>query len=166
MSTRPLCLVTTRNSPSQRAHFAVFVPSTTNSKIGTTIQVVGAPMVGYTLEFKRNDAPMNTTGSYTQVTIGQVHSDHVRDAPNANPLTKSTPINDLEVAASQVPPPRISQNFMAPVNDTTNKRCQEWTMEYVRHLVAKGFIAPEAIEIVQSKRDPPTHGIGLLPVTY
>jgi hypothetical protein len=38
-------------------------------------------------------------------------------------------------------------------------------MEYVRHLVAKGLIDEEAIEIVQSKRDPPTHGIGLRSVT-
>lgn len=36
-------------------------------------------------------------------------------------------------------------------------------MEYVRHLVAKGLIAADAIQIVQSKRDPPTHGIGLQP---
>jgi hypothetical protein len=45
----------------------------------------------------------------------------------------------------------------------TNKRCQEWTMEYIRHLVAKHFIQPEAIQIVQSRRDPPTHGIRLQP---
>lgn len=77
--------------------------------------------------------------------------------------TDSTPRGNIEVAASQVPTPGISQNFMAPVNDTTNKRCQEWTMEYVRHLVAKGLIGEDAIQIVQSKRDPPTHGIGLQP---
>lgn len=44
------------------------------------------------------------------------------------------------------------------------KRCQEWTMEFVRHLIAKGLIAADAIQIVQSKHDPPTHGIGLQPV--
>lgn len=38
-------------------------------------------------------------------------------------------------------------------------------MEYVRHLVARGLIDDEAIEIFQSKRDPPTHGIGLRSVT-
>ncbi|KAJ6155902.1 hypothetical protein N7470_006468 [Penicillium chermesinum] len=53
---------------------------------------------------------------------------------------------------------------MAPVNETTNKCCQEWTMEYVRYLVAKGLIGEEAIQIVQSKRDPPAFGIGLRPV--
>jgi hypothetical protein len=36
-------------------------------------------------------------------------------------------------------------------------------MEYVRHLVAKGLIGAEAIQVVQSKRDPPSHGIGLQP---
>jgi hypothetical protein len=37
-------------------------------------------------------------------------------------------------------------------------------MEYVRHLVAKGIVGEKAIGIVQSKRDPPSHGIGLRPV--
>lgn len=46
---------------------------------------------------------------------------------------------------------------------TTNKRCQEWTMDFVRHLVSKSLITAEAIQIVQSKRDPPNHGIGLQP---
>ena len=47
---------------------------------------------------------------------------------------------------------------------TANTRCQEWTMEFIRHLVAKGFIEPTAIDIAQSKRDSPTHGIVLRPV--
>lgn len=34
-------------------------------------------------------------------------------------------------------------------------------MEYVRLLVKKGIIAEEAVNIVQGKRDPPGHGIGL-----
>lgn len=34
-------------------------------------------------------------------------------------------------------------------------------MEYVRSLVAKGYIGAEAIDIVQAQRDPPSHGIGL-----
>ena len=45
----------------------------------------------------------------------------------------------------------------------TNKRCQEWTMEYVRQLVSKRLISSEAIQRVQSKRDPPTHGVGIQP---
>lgn len=34
-------------------------------------------------------------------------------------------------------------------------------MEYIRHLVSKGLIGSEAIQTVQSKRDPPSHGVGL-----
>jgi hypothetical protein len=34
-------------------------------------------------------------------------------------------------------------------------------MEYVRRLVDLRYIGADAIEVVQSKRDPPTHGIGL-----
>ena len=46
----------------------------------------------------------------------------------------------------------------------TNRRCQEWTMEYVRELVRTSYIGSEAIAAVNSQRDPPTHGIGLQPV--
>lgn len=37
-------------------------------------------------------------------------------------------------------------------------------MDYIRHLVAKDYIGADAIQVVQSNRDPPTHGIGLRPV--
>lgn len=36
-------------------------------------------------------------------------------------------------------------------------------MEYIRHLVGKRLIEPDAIQIVQSQRDPPTHAIRLQP---
>lgn len=37
-------------------------------------------------------------------------------------------------------------------------------MEYIRKIVAKGYIGEEAVQNVQSKQDPPTHGVGLRPV--
>ena len=37
-------------------------------------------------------------------------------------------------------------------------------MDYVRRLVQLGYIDASAIQIVQSSRDPPTHGIGMQPV--
>ncbi|KOS46005.1 hypothetical protein ACN38_g3078 [Penicillium nordicum] len=121
-------------------------------------------MAGYVLEFKRNYDP--SLEPHDQMfPIGQVHSSDIVDSPDAAPSIGSTPRGKIELAATQIPTPGINQNFMAPVNDITNKRCQEWTMEYVRHLVAKGLIDEEAIEIVQSKRDSATHGIGLRSVT-
>ncbi|CAG7935421.1 unnamed protein product [Penicillium salamii] len=163
MATRTIQLVSFRNVSSQRAHFAIFVPSAADPKRGTLIHAVGAPMAGYILEFKRNYSPAMTQQRHETFPIGQVYSSNIVDSVDTAMTKDSTPRGNIEIAASQVPTPGISQNFMAPVNDTTNKRCQEWTMEFVRHLVSKGLIAAEAIQIVQSKRDPPNHGIGLQP---
>ncbi|KAI3299831.1 hypothetical protein DTO002I6_2058 [Penicillium roqueforti] len=167
MATRKIYLISARSTPFQRAHFSIFVPSATNPDRGTKIHAVGAPMAGYVLEFKRNYNPSLDPHDRT-FPIGQVASSDIVDSPDAAPSIDSTPRGKIELAAAQIPTPGINQNFMAPVDDlthlafqTTNKRCQEWTMEYVSHLVAKGLIDEEAIEIVQSKRDPPTHGIGL-----
>lgn len=186
MATRTVYLISARNTSFQRAHFSTFVPSAANPDRGTKIHAVGAPMAGYVLEFKRNYNPSLDPHDQT-FPIGQVHSSDIVDSPDAAPSIDSTPRGKIELAATQIPTPGINQNFMAPVNDvrnmilyggivrsglsshsnfqTTNKRCQEWTMEYIRHLVAKGLIDEEAIEIVQSKRDSATHGIGLRSVT-
>ena len=185
MATRTVSLVSFRRIPNQRAHFAIFIPSAADPQKGTLIHVVGAPMVGYSLEFKRNYAPATTQQPHTMTPIGHVSAQHVIDSSNAQESVDSTPRCNVETVAARVAPPRISQNFMAPVNDvsciyasfvpnmvgavsnnqpqTTNKRCQEWTMEYVRELVGVGYIGPEAIQAVNSRRDPPNHGIGLQP---
>ncbi|OJD20440.1 hypothetical protein ACJ73_08228, partial [Blastomyces percursus] len=63
-------------------------------------------------------------------------------------VTDSSPKCAIEVAATQIPPSAISQNFLAPVNDTTNRRCQEWTMDYVRRLVHHQYLNENAIQIV------------------
>ncbi|GFN18879.1 uncharacterized protein AtWU_08682 [Aspergillus tubingensis] len=121
--------------------------------------------MGYQLEFKRNHALSSNEEPYETVLLGYVDSQHITGSPieSSSMFVDHTPRDDLEIAASQIPAPRVSENFMAPVNDTTNKRCQEWTMEFVRHLVARGLLEEEAVQIVQSKRDSPTHGIALQP---
>ncbi|EEQ35033.1 hypothetical protein McanMca71_001771 [Microsporum canis] len=151
MAPRNIALIAFRNAATQRAHFAIFIPSATDQDTGTLIHVVGAPMAGYQLAFKRNYSIVSTNQQYTRHEIGQMTLD-------------STPKGAVEIAASQIRPPGINENFPAPVNDTTNKRCQEWTMEYVRHLVQLQYLDAGAIQIVQSKRNPPTHGIGLQPI--
>ncbi|OAL74425.1 hypothetical protein A7D00_0016 [Trichophyton violaceum] len=148
----------------QRARFRIFIPSVTDQDVGTLIHAVGAPMAGYKLEFKRNYSLKDTQQQYTRYDIGQLDSQYIEDSPGGALIRDSVPKGAVEVAASQIPPPGISQNFLAPVNDTTNKRCQEWTMEYTRHLVHLGYLDAEAIQLVQSKRDPATHGIGLQPL--
>ncbi|EFE43416.1 hypothetical protein TRV_01801 [Trichophyton verrucosum HKI 0517] len=163
MTPRPLYLVTFRTGPSQRKHFAIFLPNEGDSQQGTVIHVVGAPMAGYQHEFKRNYNPFTSAIFHTVTEIAQIDDCHI-----ANPQTKdfqkdSTPKGDLEIAASQVRPPPISQNFLAPVDGVTNKRCQEWTVEFVDKLIEKNYIHAQAREIVQAHRDPPSHGVGLQP---
>lgn len=119
MTTRTVSLISFRNASSQRAHFSIFIPSATDPRRGTLIHAVGAPMAGYVLEFKRNYSPVLTQQHHEIFPIGQVNSANIVDFSGTAMTTDSTPRGDIEVAASQVPTPRISQNFMAPVNDVS-----------------------------------------------
>jgi hypothetical protein len=118
MATRTIYLATFRQSSKQRAHFSIFVPSPEQSDIGTIIHVVGAPMAGYSLEFKRNyslstgDQPLDQC-----VPIGEVSVENIVDWPPGEERKETTSKGNLEVAATKVASPRISQNFLAPVND-------------------------------------------------
>ncbi|BAE65154.1 unnamed protein product [Aspergillus oryzae] len=183
MAPRTIYLISTRSSKTQRAHFAIWVPSAQQPTSGSLINVVGAPMIGFAHEFKRCYEPAGSTEPYEIWPIGEVDSAHIFDWPEGGCNIRTDPKGDLEIAAAQVPAPGVSRDTMAPVDhvcsfyllwclvllgcllltfemmQTTNRRCQEWTMDYVRYLVAKGYIGAEAIEIVQSKRDSPTHGL-------
>ncbi|KAJ5765649.1 hypothetical protein N7520_005208 [Penicillium odoratum] len=161
MSPRTIYLIKSRDSAAQRAHFAIYVPSEEDDNRGTLIQATGSPKSGYFLEFKRNYSPADSIERYNIFPIGEVDSGHIVDpVPGVN-SSDSTPRGDIEVAAKEVPTPGISENFLAPVNNFSNKRCQEWTMEFICHLVAKGLIGSDAIRAVQLKRDSPHHGVGL-----
>lgn len=119
MTMRTLYLISYRNVSSQRAHFAIWVPSAAQPEKGTLIHVVGAPMAGYKLEFKRNYRYAATRQSYEIFPIGQVHSANIVDSTDDDQKEDSDPKGNIEIAAAQVPPPRISQNIMAPVNDVS-----------------------------------------------
>lgn len=120
MAPRTVSLVSYRNSSAQHAHFAILVPSSSDENRGTLIHVVGAPMAGYSLEFKRNYDIALTTQLYTIYPIGQIDSQHIVDSA-AGTTSKGANHNGgaIEVAATQVAPPAISQNFLAPVNDVS-----------------------------------------------
>lgn len=118
MSTRSIFLISSRNAPSQRAHFGDFVPLAADSQQGTLINVVGTPMVGYKLIFQRNYTPA-ATGHDEMVPIGRVGSEHVVDFLSGSSSEDSTPRGTLEILATEVSPPRISEDFMAPVVDVS-----------------------------------------------
>lgn len=121
MPTRTIYLTKSRTSRSQRAHFAIFVPSPSNPSKGTLINAVGAPMAGYMLEFKRNDCPETTQQGHCEFfSIGEVDSSHIVDAAEDGVAsTDSEPRGKLEMAAARVRTPGVSENFMAPVNDVS-----------------------------------------------
>lgn len=57
MVTHTVFLMSFHQSPSQRSNFAIFIPSTHDLKIGTLINVMGALMIGFFPEFKKDYAP-------------------------------------------------------------------------------------------------------------
>ncbi|KAH7092036.1 hypothetical protein FB567DRAFT_588349 [Paraphoma chrysanthemicola] len=163
MSTRTVYLLIYPGQSGQRAHFAIWVPYEEGGSEGTVIHVVGAPMAGFSLQFKRCYNPADTRRLTNLVPIGSVVAQNVHDFQGGR-VEDTTPRGNIELAAAQVQPPRASANFLAPVNDTTNRRCQEWTTDYVRRLVALQYIDESAIAIVHARRDAPDYGIRLRPV--
>ena len=83
---------------------------------GTLIHVVGAPMAGFSLEFKRAYDPATTKRIVQLVPIGRVAGEHIHEY-DGGPLTETTARGPLERVATQVQPPRPSANFLEPVND-------------------------------------------------
>lgn len=122
MPSRKIYLISSRNAEFQRAHFAIFVPAAAEPDQGTLIQAVGAPMTGYILEFKRNYSPVNDTQEhYSLVQLGDIDAENVIDAPDDIKTTDFEPRGNIEIAASQISPPGISENFLAPVNDVSSR---------------------------------------------
>lgn len=117
MSTRTVYLIAYRNTSQQRAHFAIWVPYKDNGTVGTQIHVVGTPMSGYQLEFKRVWDPYSDPEKKEIFAIGQIDTALLHDWAGTQLVRDATPMGNLEMVASQVPPPRANQNFMAPVND-------------------------------------------------
>jgi len=79
-------------------------------------------MIGFRLQFKRNFAPSEeATGTLTIVPIGSVDQENAvsDDAANDDKSEDDSPRSKPEIIACQLSPPRISENFMAPVNDVS-----------------------------------------------
>ncbi|KAK4496960.1 hypothetical protein PRZ48_011409 [Zasmidium cellare] len=176
MPSHPLYLLKIRPTPRQRAHFAIFVPyqqhtshdpnEKTQECRGTKIHVIGTPLA-MSLQFQSNFSCHKEKDLEAAVKLGDVDEGLVVDVlPERDEVGKvverTEPSGRLEREATSIRPPR-GGNVLAPVDDTKNRRCQEWTMEYLRHLVQKGMLDATAIDIAQAERDPPDFGIGLRP---
>ncbi|KAM5457414.1 hypothetical protein MaudCBS49596_000609 [Microsporum audouinii] len=103
MAPRNIALIAFRNAATQRAHFAIFIPSATDQDTGTLIHVVGAPMAGYQLTVKRNYSIVSTNQQYIRHEIGQIDSRYIVDAGD----------DLVEIAASQIRPPIGNQRKLS-----------------------------------------------------
>ena len=118
MSSRTLFLLMYRAQTIQRAHFGIWVADSEGGDIGTKIHVVGNPMIGFVLQFKRKYDPKETAGAPEIIPIGNIDASHVHIFEGER-SEDTVPPGDLEIVASQIPPPRASENFLAPVNDVS-----------------------------------------------
>ncbi|KAI1362943.1 hypothetical protein F5Y08DRAFT_310726 [Xylaria arbuscula] len=172
MSTRSIYLAKSRVTPSQRAHFAIFIPDIssdrpeaskdfkTTSTIGTKIHVVGEPIIaGFMLEIKRCYECWGEVDLQQLVYLGRVDAANLYDDTSSECRIDTIPRSVLEREASMVAPPPNGQSIRASVDGVKTRRCQEWTMEYLQRLVQKGYLEPTAVEIAQGERDPPDFGI-------
>ncbi|KAF2716984.1 hypothetical protein K431DRAFT_288930 [Polychaeton citri CBS 116435] len=107
MSSKALYLLSCRQAASQRAHFALVIVNDAYPGSGTRVEVVGAPMVGFQLEVDRNYDPSHDESTHTSYLLGAMAAQDV---------------DKVLQLASTVPPPRISQDFMAPVDGV----CHSW----------------------------------------
>jgi hypothetical protein len=82
MAPRTIYLLAFRPGPRQRPHFAIWVPTAADPKVGSLIHVVGAPVAGFSHEFKRGYDPTQTNQRYQIWPIGQVDSSHIVDFPD------------------------------------------------------------------------------------
>lgn len=132
---RNIYLIKSRNSSRMRAHFGILIPNTdtctqdlhlhttdpeTPPFLGTVIHVIGAPMAGFHLEFKRNFDANRDQELKEVILVGSINGIHVADPPFTNFSREDKPICTVEAVATQIPPPRKSENFLAPVNDVSS----------------------------------------------
>ncbi|KAF2170598.1 hypothetical protein M409DRAFT_19415 [Zasmidium cellare ATCC 36951] len=177
MPTRPIYLLKIRPSPRQRAHFCTFIPYPEHASHdpsnkaeecrGTKIHVIGTPLA-MSLQFQSNFPCHKEHDLEAVVRLGDVDDSLIVDIfptkdEGGRVLERTEPSGRLEREATSIRPPR-GGNVLALVDDVTNRRCQEWTMDYLRHLVKKGLLDASAVDIAQAERDPPGFGIGLRPV--
>lgn len=76
-------------------------------------------MMGYILEFKRNYSFVDSAERYITVPIGDIDSANIVDSTDGVKSSDSMPRGNIEIVASQVPTPGMSENFLAPVNDVS-----------------------------------------------
>ncbi|KAF2789067.1 hypothetical protein K505DRAFT_285057 [Melanomma pulvis-pyrius CBS 109.77] len=122
------------HSPLFAAHWALFLPTHTNSKIGKRIHADGSPASGFEVLFESEYDIRECTQSYEVIELGVVEdADLERIARSVNAPGKSL----------------ISVSGTGPRRRIEVKNCQTWLTEVVRRMVDSGVIQNEALRHIE-----------------
>ncbi|KAF2468132.1 uncharacterized protein BDR25DRAFT_57925 [Lindgomyces ingoldianus] len=126
------------------AHWALFIPSLTNSRIGKTFDAVGTPFSGYGLRFRRNYNLDDEPRKFELVPIVDVEDNLVVDTPGDGMMSEDVePKDRLEMEAKRVDPPGCSPR---PLDPFGGRNCQSWLHDYITWLVDRNLANKSALE--------------------
>jgi hypothetical protein len=97
------------HSPLFPAHWALYVPSVNNPKVGKKIHVFGDVAKGFEHEFLRNYNPTGTQRRHSLVLLAEVEDQHVVDVPgDGSQSADKTATDGIEQMALSIPAPTKS----------------------------------------------------------
>ncbi|TVY43213.1 hypothetical protein LSUB1_G001933 [Lachnellula subtilissima] len=130
-----------------RAHWALFIPSSTSSTQGTLIQVLGTPFTGYELEFKRGYELDDVKEKFSTFFPRRGGGDPCwgRRGEGTDILAR----DEVEREAKKVEVPGVSRE---PLNPDVGRRCQEWTRELVQRLVGRNILPESALLVLDEAK--------------
>ncbi|KAF2787172.1 hypothetical protein K505DRAFT_329848 [Melanomma pulvis-pyrius CBS 109.77] len=130
------------------AHWALFIPSLSNPRIGKTFDAVGTPFTGYSLRFRRNYNLDDEPRKFTLVAIADVEDSLVEDTQGDGKVSEDVePMDRLEHEAKRVQTPGVSKK---PLDPFGGRNCQSWVIDYVTWLVERKVLVNTALEVLET----------------
>jgi len=90
------------------SHWGIFVPSSEGSDVGTLVNVIGDPAIGFEHEFKRDYGGEDARRVSKTLLLGKVAFEHAEGRKEVGQNTDNVPNNPLEDIAFSIPPPSKS----------------------------------------------------------
>lgn len=158
---RQICLGYNCYENSKRAHWYLYIPSTTDSNIGKVIQVTGNVWDGFGFQIKTNFNIRDTYDHYIHlgyVLPDLIVDDYTPDAYRAADI-RSHPIDAIEQVAFDLGLPVQNPEATLPPHDDPVwnlpnrdfERCQEWIGKLVGVLVEKRrYLDPAALSALDN----------------
>jgi hypothetical protein len=116
--------------PGQRRHFAIWVPSNEDHKIGRIIRVLGTPFMGFNLGIQHGHNTSEAWPMPAKIELGVVACEVVVDTRSGQ-LPETTAGDKLESMARSVTPPGPSRNLLIVDGVSSITACTKFVGEYV-----------------------------------